>query len=302
MIVDLASDKEYLDIYHFVPEEGKFKKIDDNKKEEYKNKHFSNIPIGFNGIFTKTNIDDSYLKFISLYSLSGLYPGASTFVSENTNENKFSKILAEKTGHNLALANFITGLNDEKIIEAIKDNDINTHPEIIDNFCNRLTSIYGKTTSLTAIKTADDLSTMKMIFDGLIYLFNLIQYIIVAVFFPIAVLIVMVISSLLIKQNQKYAIMLKSLGYSDLQNTKNILSLYVPISIIGIFLSVPFTLLLATSYQMLILKSVKILIYSLPTIFHYLIGCGLIFAILTACALHGYISLKKVQLNKEIKS
>ena len=302
MIVDLASDKEYLDIYHFVPEEGKFKKIDDNKKEEYKNKHFGNIPIGFNGIFTKTNIDDSYLKFISLYSLSGLYPGASTFVSENTNENKFSKILAEKTGHNLALANFITGLNDEKIIEAIKDNDINTHPEIIDNFCNRLTSIYGKTTSLTAIKTADDLSTMKMIFDGLIYLFNLIQYIIVAVFFPIAVLIVMVISSLLIKQNQKYAIMLKSLGYSDLQNTKNILSLYVPISIIGIFLSVPFTLLLATSYQMLILKSVKILIYSLPTIFHYLIGCGLIFVILTACALHGYISLKKVQLNKEIKS
>ena len=302
MIVDLASDKEYLDLYHFVPEEGKFKKIDDNKKEGYRNKHIGNIPIGFNGIFTKTNIDDSYLKFISLYSLSGLYPGTSTFVSENPNENKFSQILAEKTGHNLALANFMTGLNDEKIIETIKNNDIDRHHEIIDNFCDRLTSIYGKTTSLTAIKTADDLTTMKMIFDGLIYLFNLIQYIIVAVFFPIAILIVMVISSLLIKQNQKYAIMLKSLGYSDLQNTKNILSLYVPISIIGILLSVPFTLLLATSYQMLILKSVKILIYSFPTIFHYLIGCGLIFAILTTCALHGYISLKKVQLNKEIKS
>ena len=302
MIVDLASDKEYLDLYHFVPEEGKFKKIDDNKKEGYRNKHIGNIPIGFNGIFTKTNIDDSYLKFISLYSLSGLYPGTSTFVSENPNENKFSQILAEKTGHNLALANFMTGLNDEKIIETIKNNDMDRCHEIIDNFCDRLTSIYGKTTSLTAIKTADDLTTMKIIFDGLIYLFNLIQYIIVAVFFPIAILIVMVISSLLIKQNQKYAIMLKSLGYSDLQNTKNILSLYVPISIIGILLSVPFTLLLATSYQMLILKSVKILIYSLPTIFHYLIGCGLIFAILTTCALHGYISLKKVQLNKEIKS
>ena len=308
MIVDLASDKEYLDLYHFVPEEGKFKKIDDNKKEKYRNKHFGNdkhissVPIGFNGIFTKTNIDDSYLKFISLYSLSGLYPGASTFTTENPNNNKFSEILSEKTGHNLALANFITGLNDEKIIETIKNNDIDRHHEIIDNFCHRLTSIYGKTTSLTAIKTADDLTTMRMIFDGLIYLFNLIQYIIVAVFFPIAILIVMVISSLLIKQNQKYAIMLKSLGYSDLQNTKNILSLYVPISIIGVFLSVPFTLLLATSYQMLILKSVKILIYSLPTIFHYLIGCGLIFAILTTCALHGYISLKKVKLNKEIKS
>ena len=309
MIVDLASDNEYLDIYRFVPKEGKFKKIDDNKKEKYINKHYDssklvndNIPIGFNGIFTKTNIDDSYLKFISLYSPSGLYPGTSTFVSKNNNTNKFSKILAEKTGHNLALASFITGLDDKKISEIIKNNDIDKHPEVIDNFCARLANIYGKTTSVTAIKTADDLTTMKTIFDGLIYLFNLIQYIIVAVFFPIAILIVMVISSLLIKQNQKYAIMLKSLGYSDLQNTTNILSLYIPISFIGIFLSIPFTMLLATSYQMLILKTVKILIYSLPTILHYLIGSSLIFAILTSCALHGYISLKKVKLNKEIKS
>ena len=300
MIVDLASNSDYLDIYSFKQEEGKFEKIDTNKNEKYRNKHIGNVPTGFNGIFTKTNIDDSYLKSLSLYSLSGLYPGTSTFVSENTNENKFSKILSEQTGHNLALANFITGLDNEKVIETIKNKNMDM--KVINDFCDQLANIYGKTTSITTIKTADDLTTMKTIINGLIHLFNLIQCIIISVFFPIAILIVMVISSLLIKQNQKYAIMLKSLGYSDLQNTKNILSLYVPISIIGIFLSIPFTMLLATSYQMLILKSVKILIYTLPNVFHYLIGSGLIFAILFTCALYGYHSLKKVKLNKEIKS
>ncbi len=310
-IVDLASNSEYLDIYVFNPNEGKFEKLDlstlnDNEKAKFKNKHLNDIPIGFNGVFTKSKIIDSYLRSISLYSPSGLYPATSSFVSEISDTGDFFDILnKDKSGHNLALANFVTGLNNEKIVELIRNKSVNeefSDPKIIQNFCEQIANVYGKTAAITTIKTADDLTTLGTIFNGLMDLFNLIQAIVVAIFFPIAILIVMVISSLLIKQNQKYAIMLKSLGYSDLQNAKNILSLYVPVSIIGIFVSIPFTMLLATSYQKLILNSMKILIYSLPKITHYLIGCGVIFGILATCALYGYYTLKKVKLNKEIKA
>ena len=67
-IVDLASENEYLDIYTFNLNKGNFEKLIlsslDEKKSKFKNKLRNNVPIGFNGIFTKYKIVDSYLKSI----------------------------------------------------------------------------------------------------------------------------------------------------------------------------------------------------------------------------------------------
>ena len=66
MVVDLASDNEYLDIYYFAINEGKFiKKINNNEKEKIKNKHFGSIPTDYNVIFIKTKINVSYIIFLS---------------------------------------------------------------------------------------------------------------------------------------------------------------------------------------------------------------------------------------------
>jgi len=68
-----------------------------------------------------------------------MYSSTSYFFSENSDAGDFFNILNnDKSGHNLTLANFVAGLDNEKIVEMIKNKNINktfTHPKKIQNFC-----------------------------------------------------------------------------------------------------------------------------------------------------------------------
>ncbi|MCQ3907402.1 MAG: hypothetical protein MJ219_01215 [Mycoplasmoidaceae bacterium] len=63
------------------------------------------IPVGFNGIYTQNKEGKPLTAGLSLYSYTGMYPGASVYNS--VGNNKFENILT--FGPNLAIANFMCG-------------------------------------------------------------------------------------------------------------------------------------------------------------------------------------------------
>ncbi|MBQ6970534.1 hypothetical protein IJQ19_03010 [bacterium] len=231
-----------------------------------------NVPIGFNGVFTTQIEGKPNTNVLSLYSYTGMYPGISTF-SSTSESNKFAEIL--KQNNNLALANFLSGLNDSEIYDLAKDMVLSEasssqqftadeRDQKINQFIDKLVSVYGPTTVVTSINGAIDSHALDQVYDNLITTFNTITNAILATIIPIAIVIIILISNLIIDDSKKKAMMLKALGYNNRQNASNFLSIYIPVIAIGLLLAMPIAYGICLAYNAVIIQTTNLLVYSIP--------------------------------------
>jgi putative ABC transport system permease protein len=74
------------------------------------------------------------------------------------------------------------------------------------------------------------------------------------------IVIVMLITILLIGESKRLAAILKSLGYSDGQNVKSFLAIYIPVILIGLGIAIPLSLGIVAAFQLAIFNWVNILL------------------------------------------
>ncbi|XQP54917.1 MAG: FtsX-like permease family protein [Mycoplasmoidaceae bacterium] len=259
------------------------------------------VPTGFNGVYTHNKNGKPITAGLSLYSYTGLYPGTSVFKSQSA-ENKFSALL--KYGPNLAIANIMTGIDDQDYYNACYNHLLNgteISDDVINEFIDKITEIYGGTTMITAICGAIDVAATDLIYNNLISTFNLAETTIMAIIIPITIIIVAVISNLIINDSRRMAAMLKALGYSDIKNLMSILALFIPTIVLGLALAVPLSFGLTLGYQSIIFNTANILVDVTQKWWYYVAAIGGIGIILIGTYAIGYVSLKRSRLVDEIK-
>ncbi len=261
------------------------------------------VPIGFNGIYTENKTGKPITAGLSLYSYTGMYPGASVYQSQSN--NKFTEILSY--GVNLSIANIMIGWNNPEAFQMNAkylsgDIDLTTYRGFIENtFIKNMVRVFGTTTMITAICGAMDVAASDLIYNNLISTFDLAQTSIMSIIIPITIIIVAIISNLIINDSKRMAAMLKALGYSDIKNLMSILALFVPTIVIGLALAVPLSFGLTLGYQSIIFNTANILVDVTQKWWYYIASIGGIGLILVGTYAIGYVSLKRDRLVDQIK-
>ena len=226
--------------------------------------------------------------------------------SSKSGTNQFTEIL--KKNNNLALANFLTKIDDPNIYDLCQklikkesnpnDNSVNL---IINQFIDKIVDIYGATTIVTAINGATDVHVLDEVYENLIDTFNTITNCILSLIIVIAITITILISNLVIDDSKRIAMLLKVLGYSNLQNAFNFLSLYIPVILIGLSIAIPITYGICIAYDLIIFKTTNILVNSIPIWWHFLSSLGTIVLTFSFTYIYSYFILKKESLVDNIK-
>ncbi|MCQ2956326.1 MAG: hypothetical protein MJ233_00135 [Mycoplasmoidaceae bacterium] len=220
------------------------------------------VPNGFNGIYSQNKYGRPITSGLSLYSYTGMYLGTSVYRSQG-DSNKFTDVLS--FGTNLAIANIMSGINNDKYTEANINylnggSSLTDYKHVIEEFINEIVTYYGETSMITTICGATDVAASDLIYNNLISTFNLAEITIMAIIIPITIIIVAVISNLIIDDSKRMAAMLKALGYSDGKNLMSILALFIPTIVIGLALAIPLSFGLAFGYQAIIFNTANILV------------------------------------------
>jgi putative ABC transport system permease protein len=132
--------------------------------------------------------------------------------------------------------------------------------DLVDEFTNKLTSIYGTSSLISLVSGAQDRDSTYIIFNNLSNTISQVETVVLAIVSLMVIIIVMLISVMLIGDSKKLAAILKALGYSDRENVSSFLSIYVPVIGIGLLLSIPLSFLLIYGFQAIIFFGAGILL------------------------------------------
>lgn len=216
---------------------------------------------GFNGVFSNSiaNLRE-VTAGVSLYSPSGIYPGADKIDKNNAT---IAKVMSIK--ENLDQTILTTGFIDlaDKSWEVVID---------------KIANIFGSSASFSIVSSATSKNASLNILNTISETANNIQNIVLAILIIISVVIVVVISSIIINDSMKLAAILKCLGLADRNNALSFLSVYFPVFVIGLIISIPLSMLVSFVYIQTILGFSGILLIINPIWWHYLLaGLGVIF-------------------------
>jgi putative ABC transport system permease protein len=110
------------------------------------------------------------------------------------------------------------------------------------------------------VSGAVDRDSTQLIFTDLASTVNQIEYLVLAIISLMVIIIVMLISIMLIGESKRLAAILKSLGYSDVQNAISFLAIYIPVILIGLAIAIPLSIGLVHAFQSIIFNWVNILL------------------------------------------
>ncbi|MDE5774961.1 MAG: hypothetical protein K2H51_01360, partial [Malacoplasma sp.] len=233
---------------------------------EEKNK-FDNSKSGFNGIFSvESNNLVEVTNGVSLYSVSGLYPGTDLI---STTDSTINALFANKD--NLVKAIKLLGFGDLL--------DTNGNPTVeASAFIQTIADIFGSSSSLFIVSNASSNSSTLDILNSTSATLSKIQDAIMTIVILITILIIVIVSSLIINDSLKLAAILKCLGLDDKKNAGSFLSVYVPVFLLGLLLSIPLTFLLGFIYTNFVFGFAGILIIIDYSWWHFVVSSiGIIF-------------------------
>lgn len=232
---------------------------------------------GFNGIFSNSQSDlKQVTSGISLYSVSGVYPGVDKFEVNNQTIQKLFGTGSNKVKNIQSLIE-TTGFYDLAKTDASGQYNWTDTQSDWKNIVEVISNVFGKSASFSIVSGADSINSKYEVIKTISKTATEIQNIVLAIITIITVIIVIVISSIIINDSIKLAAILKCLGLADRNNALSFLSVYFPVFIIGLIVSIPLTSLLSYIYVQVILGFAGILLVINPIWWHYVIaGLGVI--------------------------
>ncbi|MDC4181848.1 ABC transporter permease [Mycoplasma bradburyae] len=275
----------------------------------------------FNGYYSDDL--DAFEKSTPLFSESGLFPSTSNFSDDNKQLQKIIKnsiknfesslkpvvryedLSSSKKAHVKDYKALLVALGEVKNIDdnnfhkwtLLKDTD-----QDVVKYIKKLVNVYGSLPYNTMINYLYNSSSNKTIFENISKTSLTIQNVIISMIVPIVTLIVILISNMLIDELKKIAIRMKALGFSDRSIILSFLSIYIPVFIFGLLVSGPLSLILVNIYNLIILKSASIALFTTIN-FGHVIGALLgVMGIFSISFFTNWFTLKKMKIAQEIKN
>lgn len=255
----------------------------------------------FNGYFSNTL--DTFNGTTPLFSESGLYPGSADFSPQNSGMLNLIKNAIDGYKNNPTSQLWIPGY--KALLLALGYTSLSTAPELDSsnaaNYLTQLNNIYSAPYG-TMISYIYNVDANDGLFDTISQTSIAIQNVVIGLIIPIVILIVILISNMLIDELRKIGIRLKALGYSNWKILLSFLSIYIPVFIIGLIISIPISIGLIKSYNQIIFNASNIVLgTSLDplTCFISLIFLTLVF---TVTFISNWISLRWLKIAQEIKN
>ncbi|WP_027123724.1 ABC transporter permease [Mycoplasmoides pirum] len=246
-----------------------------------------NLP--FNGYYA--NNVANFNASMPLFSPSGLYPGTNSF-SEN---NPIIVSLVSKT--------IEKGESDRNYSVLKKALNLNTLiPGKENEYIKELNTIYSNLPYNSMISYISNVSSNNELFQTIAGTTIVIQNIILGITIPIVLLVVVLISNMLIEELRKIGIKLKALGFSNWEILSSFLSIYVPVFVVGLIVSIPTTIGLIAKYNSLIATSSNIILSASLTPGMVIVSFLLLTLFFIFSFVVNWIILRKLKISKEIKS
>ena len=272
-------------------------------------------PYGFNGVFTKATTGGPILtKGNILYAATGIYPGNDKLNSEVT-QNIFSyganleifRRVVLNGDLTLDLSKNIKQAYDawHNAVESETDAEIlQKHNELVEytNAAIALIRDYfgDQTYSIVISEVADAVST-QLVYDNLSNTINNTTYAVIAIVSLMVIIIVALITNMIINDSKRLASLLKALGYTDSENAKSFLAIYLPVIFFSLIISILLSWGLIAAYNALIFKGMGIWLDINIKWYNYLVSTIAVSAIFGIAGLNSYISLKHTSLVDSIK-
>lgn len=249
-----------------------------------KNQFVSEIS-GFNGIFSTDENLVEVTKGVSLYSPSGIYAA----IDKIENNATVKSLFAAKDSSGKA--------NYEKIKELTGFDGITS----VDTAITILSNTFGQSSSFTILSQADSRNSLFAVFENLTKTTNNVQLVVLSIIIIVSLLIVILISSMIIGDSIKLASILKCLGYPDDKNAGTFLTVYFPVFLLGLLISIPFSLLINFLYVNIIFHFAGILLVMPFVWWHYVVSASSVIVIFLCSYWIAWYRIKKMNLTRAIK-
>ncbi|VEU77193.1 ABC transporter permease [Mycoplasmopsis columbina] len=266
----------------------------------------------FNGILTNSEVPVQILGSASLYSLSGYWPILTENVDDNLVEAVYGQLFDPeeglfvqnilKTGANkeFAQAKLSKFLDPNERVENIqntyelnKANGKNFIQKFISNYNDSFYSLLAKTIDSKDIEvgfTNQIGSTVNSVTIGIIWITLL-----------ISLTILVIISTLMIGENQKNIAIWSILGYSEKEKLKMFFSIFIPFILISILIAIPAVLLMIYLFNAFLLGAGSIVLMFSLKWFHVLIVSAVVFIVFLLTALATWYSIGKIKAIQLLK-
>ena len=226
---------------------------------------------GFNGLFSKSETDlPTVTGGLSLYSVSGIYPGVDKIDANNLT---LKKVLTGKNAkENIETIIYQTGFYDLAVWNS--NNTINKELTAAkwEEIVNQIAKVFGSSASFSIVSGAEYKDSALNIIQTISSTSTDIQNIIFGMIIVIVVIIISIISSIIINDSMKLAAILKCLGLADRNNALSFLSVFFPVFVAGLLLSIPMTLVIQIMYQKIILGFTGIVIIFNYVWWHFIVA------------------------------
>ncbi|MBU4691736.1 ABC transporter permease [Mycoplasma sp. ES3225-GEN-MYC] len=256
--------------------------------------------VKFNGVLTNNDTPLQVTNSTGLYSVSGYWSGIDSFdvstMAPETMKAMFDQIFHPENG---VLAKTLTPDQIMKFLDPAKDkfdqsiyNNIREQPkEAINNFAQTYNNkIY------VALSSAIDSKDIEAGFTSQIG--NTIQtltVVIISLSFIISLVILIIMSTIMISENQKNIAIWSILGYDQKEKIKMYFSVYVPFILFAILLSIPIVMFVMYTFNLFLLSVSSIALTLTLNPIHVLITTALIFIIFIVTSLITWITVNKMK-------
>lgn len=263
-------------------------------------------PYGFNGVFTKSNEGGALLaKSMMLYASSGLYLSNDKFnsnVAFNTLKFGANTYMAAKAA---GLLNTTLGQEITSLYNTLIANPSDENQQALAAKANELAQLivkyYGQQVYEALLTGANDKLSSNLVYTNISNTVNKVTKVVIGVIAVMVIIIIALVTNMIINDSKKLAAILKSLGYSDNQNAATYLSIYIPVIIIGLLISIGISHLMVNVYNAVIFGGIGIWINATVKWYYYLGALGIVLIVFTIAGTNGVLTLKRDKLIEMIK-
>ncbi len=231
---------------------------------------------GFNGIYTSDPNLQILSSGISLYSPSGTYLSIDTFKDDPNLIKIFDGILSQKgyTPSDLNYLGVALGLNTpEKVAELRSRYNLTTDKnKFVLDMIHHLNTIYDGYVYFSIPEKPDALASSRAVFDKIANTINAIEIIVVSLIIILSILILLITSWVIIADLMKVILLLKTQGFSDLENALNIFSVFIPTWILSTLVTVPLIIFALKAFKEFAFASLGVLLNINISWFAFFIG------------------------------
>lgn len=256
----------------------------------------------FNGVMTNSPAPSQVLDSTSLYSLSGYWSGYDGFdlsgIDDNTLKSMFEQIYNPDTGIlktrlNLTKDQIMNLLDSTELTfnKAKYDQIKNAPKNAIENYAKLYDSKH-----YIALGTSIDSKDIEAGFTTQIgSTIGTISIAIIAISFIISLVILIIMSTIMISENEKNIAIWSILGYTQKEKISMFFSVFIPFIVLAIALAIPIVILMIFAFNKFLLASSSIALPLVLTPLHIFLTALVIFGIFIITSFATWISISKMK-------